>query len=155
MSNWWKSCLKKLVDSHFICFILTLWVNNLYAEDKISRQQMWFFFFFFFFFLENRALRFDLGRHLWVWEKFSKSTSFVFLQIITLTLVLLNPDIPCLFKQCRSRSVGFWRSQLIWICTVCHLASEFIAEILISNQIGWKLEVGLKKVVHLCLNSTS
>ena len=37
-----------------------------------------------------------------------------------LTLVLLNPDIPCLCKQCRSRSVGFWRSQLIWICTVCH-----------------------------------
>ena len=31
-----------------------------------------------------------------------------------LTLVLLNPDIPCLCKQCRSRSVGFWRS------TVCH-----------------------------------
>ena len=24
-----------------------------------------------------------------------------------LTLVLLNPDIPCLCKQCRSRSVGF------------------------------------------------
>ena len=23
--------------------------------------------------------------------------------------VLLNPDIPCLFKQCRSRSVGFFR----------------------------------------------
>ena len=37
-----------------------------------------------------------------------------------LTLVLLNPDIPCLCKQCRSRSVGFFRSQLIWICTVCH-----------------------------------
>ena len=37
-----------------------------------------------------------------------------------LTLVLLNPDIPCLCKQCRSRSVGFWRSQLIWSCTVCH-----------------------------------
>ena len=38
-----------------------------------------------------------------------------------LTLVLLNPDIPCLCKQCRSRSFGFWRwSQLIWICTVCH-----------------------------------
>ena len=37
----------------------------------------------------------------------------------------LNPflaehDMPCLSKQCRSRSVGFWRSQLIWICTVCH-----------------------------------
>ena len=37
-----------------------------------------------------------------------------------LTLFLLNQDMPCLCKQCRSRSVGFWRSQLIWICTVCH-----------------------------------
>ena len=36
----------------------------------------------------------------------------------TSTLVLLIPDIPCLGKQCRSRSVG--GSQLIWICTVCH-----------------------------------
>ena len=33
-----------------------------------------------------------------------------------LTLVLRNQDIPCLCKQCRSRSVG---SQLIWSCTVC------------------------------------
>ena len=37
-----------------------------------------------------------------------------------LALVLLNPDKPCLCKQCRSGSVGFCRSQLIWICTVCH-----------------------------------
>ena len=37
-----------------------------------------------------------------------------------LTFVLLNLDIPCLCKQCRSRSIGFFRSQLIWICTVCH-----------------------------------
>ena len=29
-------------------------------------------------------------------------------------------------KQCRSKSVGFWRSQLIWICAVCHLVCEFI-----------------------------
>ena len=35
-----------------------------------------------------------------------------------LTVVLLNPGILWLCKQCRSRSVGFWRSQLIWICTV-------------------------------------
>ena len=35
-----------------------------------------------------------------------------------LILVLLNPDIPCLGKQCRSS--WLWRSQLIWICTVCH-----------------------------------
>ena len=32
--------------------------------------------------------------------------------LIVLTLVLLNPDISWLWKQCRSRSVGFWRSQL-------------------------------------------
>ena len=37
-----------------------------------------------------------------------------------LTLVLLNPDMCCLCKQCRSRSDGFFRSQLIWICTVSH-----------------------------------
>ena len=37
------------------------------------------------------------------------------------TLVLLNLDIPFLCKQCRSISVGFFSSQLIWICTVCHL----------------------------------
>ena len=40
--------------------------------------------------------------------------------LVLLTLVLLNPDMPFLCKQCRSRSVGFWRSQLIWIYTVCH-----------------------------------
>ena len=33
---------------------------------------------------------------------------------------LAEHDMPCLSKQCRSRSVGFWRSRLIWICTVCH-----------------------------------
>ena len=43
-----------------------------------------------------------------------QSTLFVtHLAVFRLTLVLLNPDIPCLCKQCRSRSVGFWRSQLI------------------------------------------
>ena len=49
-----------------------------------------------------------------------------------LTLVLLNPDMSCLCKQCRSRSVGFWRSQLIWICTVCHYVCEFISTIWIK-----------------------
>ena len=42
-----------------------------------------------------------------------------------ITLVLLNLDIPCLCKQCRSRSVGFFRSQLIWICTVCHYVNLY------------------------------
>ena len=43
----------------------------------------------------------------------------------SLTLVLLNPDMSCLCKQCRSRSVGFLRSQLIWICTVCHYVNLY------------------------------
>ena len=30
----------------------------------------------------------------------------------------VEPGYTLLCKQCRSRSVGFWRSQLIWICTV-------------------------------------
>ena len=53
-----------------------------------------------------------------------------------LTLVLLSPDIPCLCKQCRSRSVGFWRSgsQLIWICTVCHQVCEFIVTLQIKQS---------------------
>ena len=37
-----------------------------------------------------------------------------------LTLVLLNPDMPCLCKQCRSRTLSFWRSQMIWICPGHH-----------------------------------
>ena len=42
-----------------------------------------------------------------------------------LIMLSINPslakhDMPCHSKQCRSRSVSFWRSQLIWICTVCH-----------------------------------
>ena len=47
-------------------------------------------------------------------------------QFLTLRpICIINPslaehDMPWFSKQCRSRSVGFWRSQLIWICTVCH-----------------------------------
>ena len=48
-------------------------------------------------------------------------------QIYILALILLNLGMACLCKQCRSRSVGFWRSQLIWICTVCQSLCEFIS----------------------------
>ena len=52
-------------------------------------------------------------------KKTDKNGDFIRLVCaLRLTLVLLNPDIPCLCKQCRSWSVGL--SQLIWICTVCH-----------------------------------
>ena len=49
---------------------------------------------------------------------------------------LAKHDMPCLSKQCRSRSVGFWRSQLIWICTVCHSVCDFISIIWI-NELDW------------------
>ena len=66
-----------------------------------------------------------LGLSGWTSSLLSFKTTNPLLKLILplywlLTLVLLNPDIPCLYKQCRSRSVGFWRNQLIWICTVCH-----------------------------------
>ena len=51
-----------------------------------------------------------------------------------LNLALLNQDMPRLCKQCRSRSVGFWRSQLIWICTVCHSVYKFISTIWIKSS---------------------
>ena len=58
---------------------------------------------------------------------------FFNLKLTDLTLVLLNQDIPCLCKQCRAKSVGFWR-QLIWICTVCHSVCEFISTIWIKES---------------------
>ena len=37
-----------------------------------------------------------------------------------LTFVLLSPDIPCLYKQCRSRAVG-WSNLIGWQLKVCSL----------------------------------
>ena len=55
---------------------------------------------------------------------------------------------PCLSKQCRSRSVGFWRSQLIWICTVCH----YVNYINNLDQVIWLAE-NYKWAWHLNLFS--
>ena len=49
---------------------------------------------------------------------------------------------PCLYKQCRSRSLGFLRNKLIWIYTVCHQVCEFVSTTGSSNLLGLKLEVG-------------
>ena len=37
---------------------------------------------------------------------------------LNLTLVMINPDIPCLCKECRSDQLASFRSQLIWICSL-------------------------------------
>ena len=50
-------------------------------------------------------------------------------------------------KQCRSRSLGFWRSQLIWICTVSKSGAyqgpagwgQFKAFQFIQNESLWRL----------------
>ena len=59
-------------------------------------------------------IEFHLSRCYWVYAS------------LQTTLLLFNPcpadpDIPCICKQCRSRSDGFW------ICTVCHSVCEFIS----------------------------
>ena len=94
------------------------------------------------------------------------------IMLLWLTLVLLSPDITCLCKQWRSRSVGFIRSQLIWICTVwqtvkikinwlCQKPTDLdlhclsiSMRICINNldQVNWLVE-NLKWVWHLNLFS--
>ena len=79
-----------------------------------------------------------------------------------LTLVLLNPDMPCLCKQGRSRSVGIWRSQLIWIYTVCHLLCRFVSTTLIKKFDWLKIRSGcgiliyseLRSAYSICLTNT-
>ena len=63
------------------------------------------------------------------------------LDYLVLTLVLLNPDTPCLCKQCRSRSVGFWG--------VCHLVCEYSNNL---DQVIWLAE-NYKWAWHLNLFS--
>ena len=69
-------------------------------------------------------------------------SEYCFVQLIRLNPSLAEHDKPCLSKQCRSRSVGFCRSQLIWICTVIKYVN-FYQKPEASNLIGWKLEVGM------------
>ena len=74
--------------------------------------------------------------------KFSMSSATI------LTLVLLNPDVPCFCKQCRSRSVGFWRRQMIWICTVCHQVCEFVSKIWIKKSDWLKIRNGCGILIY-------
>ena len=67
---------------------------------------------------------------------------------INLTLALLNPDMSCLCKKCRSRSVGLeanWSGSALFAFKYVNLYLQFWS----SNLIGWKLEM----VGHLNLFS--
>ena len=61
---------------------------------------------------------------------------------LLLTPCPAEPGFTLFSKQSRSRSVGFWRSQLIWICTVCHQEYEFIATIWIKLSDWLKIKSG-------------
>ena len=56
-----------------------------------------------------------------------------------LTLVLQSTDMSCLFKQCRSRSVGFLTGSALFAIKYVHLYQQSGPSILI----GWKLEMGM------------
>ena len=60
------------------------------------------------------------GNYPKYWDTFSLSMLGKSLSCLHFNPSLADHDMPCLSKQCRSRSLGFFRSQLIWICTVCH-----------------------------------
>ena len=74
-----------------------------------------------------RTVSVNCGYCVLFWQK--KTARFKY----CLTLVLA---MYCLCKQCRSRSVGFWRSQLIWVYTVCHSVCEFVSTTWIK-QSNW------------------
>ena len=65
-----------------------------------------------------------------------------------LTLVLLVTNISCLCKQFTSRLVGFWSSQLIWICTVCFWVCEFILTIRIKLSDWLKIRNGCGILIY-------
>ena len=61
-----------------------------------------------------------------------------------LTLVLLNLDVFCLCKQCRS--------QLIWICTVCYSIGAFIATTwlnLLAENWKWAWHLNLFRMTRV------
>ena len=62
----------------------------------------------------------------WKWIYSKRSISSTWEQILfVLNLVLLNPDIPCLSKQCRSRSVANWSGSMLFVISVQTCQSEW------------------------------
>ena len=61
---------------------------------------------------------------------------------LNVTINLLNPDMPCLCKRFRSRLVGFFRSQLIWIYTVWYKVCECVLTNWVKQSDWLKLQVG-------------
>ena len=92
------------------------------------------------------------GDNLLEWQilfsgKNKKNVSNLLSPELAQRVVMINPcsaesGYTLFCKQCRSRSVGFWRSQLIWICTVYHQVCKFIATIWIKRRDWLKIRSG-------------
>ena len=54
------------------------------------------------------------------WRFWSDCTTVLIILVLKFNPSPAEPDMSCLCKKCRSKSVGFWRSQLIGIYTICH-----------------------------------
>ena len=102
-----------------------------------------------FLFLHNNTQHITDIRRVYICEEIRND------QNVWLNRARSNPDMPCHCKQRRSRSVGFFRSQLIWICTVCHSVCGFISTIwikysnwlTISSKWAWLVHfISMKKV---------
>ena len=90
-----------------LCIESTKTVNEMTLNELVKLMMLWT--------TGPRSLAFT--GHTWSGIDISPIEITLDIQIVPphwglqLTLVLLNPDISCLCKQCRSRSVGFWRSE--------------------------------------------
>ena len=87
------------------------------------------------------------------WGDYNSSPCTSYRRVKKMTFVCYNfawqfnpcpaePGYTLFCKQCKARSVGFWRSQLIWICTVCHQECKFVATIWIKQSDWLKIKSG-------------
>ena len=103
------------VEKWFPCIsVFSYWPFNHLSFDR-SESFVFFIIFFFFLFLTSFSVCVcAVGVHR---KKQCNDLERVHTDPVS---NIVNPSLaehvmPCLRKQCRSRSVGFWRSQLIWI----------------------------------------
>ena len=82
----------------------------------------------------------DLGKLNLMKQNGEKTLQSLFLRF---NPSLAKHDMPCLSKQCRSRSVGFWEANWSGSSLFVIKNVNFYQKPESSNLIGWKLEVGV------------
>ena len=154
-------CSMKWMDRRNWLFLVNYtYTNNLY-NTHVSPDETFLLFLLFFFtkkcwcflispqkhmllVLIRSASPFCGEMRIFIWIlPLSKAVDLLDILLKNLILVLLNPDTPCLRKQCRSRSVGFWKAN--WSVSALFIIQyvNLYQQPRSSNLIGWKLEVGM------------